>query len=126
MAARPNNPVDKVRELQRTLFRAAKRDPGRRFHALFDRIWRSDVLQKAWERVRSNDGAAGIDGDSLAMIEQRGVAQFLVEVRDEIRLGDYRPQPVRRVYIEKSDGKAATVGHPDGQGPGGPDGGRRS
>lgn len=92
MAARPNNPVDKVRELQHALFRAAKRDPGRRFHALFDRICRSDVLQKAWERVRSNDGAAGIDGVSLVMIEQRGVAQFLAEVRDEIRSGRYRPQ----------------------------------
>jgi group II intron reverse transcriptase/maturase len=112
MAARPNNPVEKVRELQRTLFRAAKRDPGRRFHALFDRIWRRDVLQKAWERVRSNDGAAGIDGDSLAMIEQRGVAQFLAEVRDEIRLGEYRPQPVRRVYIEKSDGRLRPLGIP--------------
>ncbi|MFN9972619.1 MAG: hypothetical protein ACK58T_22285 [Phycisphaerae bacterium] len=85
MAARPNNPVDKVRELQRALFRAAKRDPGWRFHALFYRICRSDVLQKAWERVRSNDGAAGIDGISLSMIERQGVGQFLVEVRDEIR-----------------------------------------
>lgn len=112
MAARPNNPVDKVRELQRTLFRAAKRDPGRRFHALFDRIWRSDVLQKAWERVRSNDGAAGIDGETLAMIEQRGVEQFLVELRDEIRRGEYRPQPVRRVYIEKSAGKLRPLGIP--------------
>ena len=112
MAARPNNPVEKVRELQRALFRAAKRDPGRRFHALFDRICRSDVLQKAWERVRSNDGAAGIDGISLAMIEQRGVGQFLVELRDEIRRGDYRPQPVRRVYIEKSAGKLRPLGIP--------------
>ena len=74
MAARPNDPIDKVRELQRALFRAAKCDPGRRFHALFDRICRSDVLQRAWERVQSNKGAAGIDGVSLAMIEQRGVA----------------------------------------------------
>jgi group II intron reverse transcriptase/maturase len=112
MAARPNNPVDKVRELQRTLFRAAKRDPGRRFHALFDRIWRSDVLQKAWERVRSNDGAAGIDGMSLAMIEQRGVAQFLAEVGDEIRNGRYRPQPVRRVWIPKPDGRQRPLGIP--------------
>ena len=112
MAARPNNPVDKVRELQRTLFRAAKRDPGRRFHALFDRIWRSDVLQKAWERVRSNDGAAGIDGETLAMIEQRGVGQFLVELRDAIRRGEYRPQPVRRAYIEKSAGKLRPLGIP--------------
>ena len=112
MAARPNNPVDKVRELQRTLFRAAKRNPGRRFHALFDRIWRSDVLQEAWKRVRSNDGAAGIDGVSLAMIEQRGVARFLWGVRDEIRRGEYRPQPVRRVYIEKSDGRLRPLGIP--------------
>jgi len=112
MAARPNNPVDKVRELQHVLFRAAKRDPGRRFHALFDRIWRRDVLQKAWERVRSNDGAAGIDGISLAMIEQRGVAQFLAEVRDEIRTGRYRPQPVRRVWIPKPDGRRRPLGIP--------------
>ncbi|HZN64775.1 MAG TPA: group II intron reverse transcriptase/maturase [Tepidisphaeraceae bacterium] len=107
-----NNPTDKVRELQHALFRAAKRDPGRRFHALFDRIWRSDVLQRAWERVRANGGAAGIDGISLAMIEQRGVGQFLVELRDEIRQGKYRPQPVRRVYIPKPDGKRRPLGIP--------------
>jgi group II intron reverse transcriptase/maturase len=112
MAARPINPVDKVRELQHALFRAAKRNPGRRFHALFDRIWRNDVLQKAWERVRSNDGAAGIDGESLAMIEQRGVAQFLAGLRDEIRAGNYRPQPVRRVWIPKPDGRRRPLGIP--------------
>src|SRR5436190_10400758 len=112
MAARPNHPTDKVRELQHALFHAAKRDPGRRFHALFDRICRSDVLQKAWERVRSNKGAAGIDGESLAMIEQRGVASFLAEVRDEIRNGDYRPQPVRRVWIPKPDGRQRPLGIP--------------
>ena len=112
MAARPINPVDKVRELQHALFRAAKRNPGRRFHALFDRIWRGDILQKAWERVRSNDGAAGIDGVSLTMIEQRGVAQFLAEVRDEIRNGCYRPQPVRRVWIPKPDGRQRPLGIP--------------
>jgi len=112
MAARPINPTDKVRELQHALFRAAKRNPGRRFHALFDRIWRSDVLQKAWERVRSNDGAAGIDGVSLAMIEQRGVAQFLTELRGEIRDGCYRPQPVRRVWIPKPDGRQRPLGIP--------------
>lgn len=112
MAARPNNPIDKARELQRALFRAAKRDPGRRFHALFDRIWRSDVLSKAWERVRSNGGAAGIDGESLSKIEQRGVGQFLTELRDEIRDGRYRPQPVRRVWIPKPDGRQRPLGIP--------------
>jgi RNA-directed DNA polymerase len=112
MAARPNNPIEKVRELQHALFRAAKRDPGRRFHALIDRIWRSDVLQRAWQRVRSNDGAAGIDGVSLEMIEQRGVEQFLTEVRDELRNGNYRPQPVRRVWIPKPDGRQRPLGIP--------------
>lgn len=112
MAARPNNPDGKVRELQRALFRAAKRNPGRRFHALFDRICRSDVLRKAWERVRSNGGAAGIDGETLAMIEQQGVEHFLAGVGDVIRRGEYRPQPVRRVYIEKSDGRQRPLGIP--------------
>ncbi len=112
MAGRPNNPTDKVRELQHALFRAAKRDPGRRFHALFDRICRSDVLRKAWELVRSNGGAAGIDGESLSMIKQRGVAQFLAELRDEIRNGRYRPQPVRRVWIPKPDGRQRPLGIP--------------
>jgi RNA-directed DNA polymerase len=112
MAARPNNPVDSVRELQRALVCAAKRDPGRRFHALFDRICRVDVLQRAWERVRSNGGAAGIDGLSLSKIEQRGVEHFLAEVRDEIRSGRYRPQPVRRVWIPKPDGRQRPLGIP--------------
>lgn len=112
MAARPTNPIEKVRELQRALFRAAKRSPGRRFHALYDRIWRSDVLRRAWERVRSNKGAAGIDGETLAMIERQGAEHFLAEVHDEIRRGEYRPQPVRRVYIEKSVGKWRPLGIP--------------
>ena len=74
MVARPNHPIEKVRELQRRLYIAAKCNQERRFHALYDRIWRSDVLLEAWKRVRSNKGAAGIDGETLAMIEQQGVA----------------------------------------------------
>ncbi len=62
-----------VRELQRTLYRAAKVDPGRRFHALYDKVYRRDVLQRAWELVRANRGAAGIDGESIADVEQYGV-----------------------------------------------------
>ncbi len=73
MVSRPNNSIDKVRQLQRRLFTAAKSSPGRRFHALYDRIWRGDVLLEAWRRVRSNRGAAGIDGETLSMIEQQGV-----------------------------------------------------
>src|SRR5206468_4200012 len=68
-----HKPVDKVRQLQRRLWVAAKQQPGRRFHALYDRIWRRDVLQEAWKRVRRNKGAAGVDAQTLTDIEARGV-----------------------------------------------------
>jgi len=109
---RSNNPVDKVRRLQRRLFTAAKATPGRRFHALYDRIWRRDVLLEAWRRVRSNGGAAGVDRETLAMIEERGVDDFLTEIRDRLRTGRYWPQPVRRHYIPKPDGRRRPLGIP--------------
>ena len=131
MVARPNNPASsgdraaagvsasprerafaKARELQRRLYVAAKRDPDRRFHALYDRIWRSDVLQEAWERVRANKGAAGIDAQTLSMIERQGVRAFLAELHGLLRAGTYHPQPVRRVYIPKSDGRQRPLGIP--------------
>jgi group II intron reverse transcriptase/maturase len=112
MVKRPNNPSDKVRELQRRLYTAAKRSRERRFHALYDRIWRGDVLLEAWNRVRSNKGAAGIDRETLEMIEQRGVEEFLRELQDILRAGTYRPQPVRRRYIPKPDGRQRPLGIP--------------
>lgn len=102
----------KVRELQRKLYTAAKRSPGRRFHALYDRIFRGDVLEEAWRRVRSNRGAAGIDGENLDEIEQRGVATFLGDIEQDLREGQYRPQPVRRHYIPKQDGRKRPLGIP--------------
>ncbi len=98
-------PVDKVRQLRRRLWIAAKRAPGRRFHALYDRIHRSDVLWEAWERVRRNRGSAGLDGQQIADVEEYGVELFLEELGAVLRAGEYHPQAVLRKYVPKSDGK---------------------
>ena len=98
-------PDDKVRQLQRRLWAAAKRQPGRRFHALCDRIARRDVLAEAWKRVRRNKGAAGVDSETLVMLEQYGVERLLEELHSGLRAGTYRPSAVRRRYIPKTDGK---------------------
>ena len=93
-----------MRELQRALYACAKRAPERRFHALFDRVCRSDVLREAWRRVKGNRGAAGVDKQTLAEIEAYGVERLLGELQCALREGTYRPAPVRRVTIPKSDG----------------------
>lgn len=112
MVGRPNTPEDKVRKLQRGLYVAAKRSRVRRFHALFDRICRGDVLAEAWRRVRANRGAAGIDGQTLQEIEQSGVQEFLDGIGKRLCSGKYRPHPVRRQYIPKGDGTPRPLGIP--------------
>jgi group II intron reverse transcriptase/maturase len=108
-----NNPVvEKVRELQRKLWMCAKQSKTRRFHALYDRIYRSDVLWEAWRRVRSKGGAAGVDQATLRSIEEQGVAQFLEGIEADLRAGEYRPSAVRRQYIPKADGKQRPLGIP--------------
>ena len=106
------NPVDKVRRLQRRLWIAAKRSPGRRFHALYDHVWRSDILQAAWTRVKRNKGAAGVDSMTIVAIEQGGVDIFLEEIGSALRAGTYRPAVVLRRYIPKADGKRRPLGIP--------------
>jgi group II intron reverse transcriptase/maturase len=105
-------PRDKVRQLQRRLWAAAKRQPGRRFHALYDRISRGDVLLEAWRRVKDNRGASGVDGESIASVEERGVELFLEQIATELRAGEYRPKAVRRRYIPKGDGRQRPLGIP--------------
>src|SRR5437764_14953918 len=73
-----------VRELQRKLWVAAKRSPSRRFHALYDRVYRSDVLRQAWRRVQQNKGAAGVDSQTLAAVQEYGAERLLAELQRDL------------------------------------------
>ena len=107
-----NPPEERTTELQSKLYQAAKGDLGRRFHALYDRLYLPYVLQTAWERVRRNEGAPGIDRQTLEEIERTGVAEFLAQIAQSLREKTYRPQPVRRVHISKGEGKTRPLGIP--------------
>ncbi len=95
---------DKTRELQRTLYRAAKADSRRRFHALHDKVHRRDVLERAWGMVRANRGAAGIDRITIEEVERHGVSQMLDQLEADLKNGSYEAQPSRRVFIPKPGG----------------------
>jgi len=116
--AQPISPLglpsrEKVRRLQNRLWAAAKQSEGRRFHALYDRIYRSDVLWEAWDRVRANRGAAGVDHLTIAAVEDDyGVERLLGELQADLRAGSYHPAPVRRVEIPKPDGRMRPLGIP--------------
>ena len=105
-------PVDKVRQLQRRLWAAAKQSPERRFHALYDRVSRRDVLDEAWKRVKRNRGSAGLDSQTIAEVERYGVDRFVEEIHDVLRAGEYRPSATLRRYIPKVDGKQRPLGIP--------------
>src|SRR5271165_2622395 len=100
--------VDPVRALQRVLYRSAKQNPQRRFHALYDKLTRSDVMWRAWVDVAANRGAPGVDGVTIASIAEGGVTgvrAFLDGLAGQLQAGTYRPRPLRRVHIPKP-GKA--------------------
>ena len=103
---------DKSRQLQRKLYLAAKGSRMRRFHALFDRIARLDILWRAWHEVKQNRGSCGIDGQTIEEIASQGVEEFLLKVQLDLKQGWYRPTPARRVYIPKPDGSKRPLGIP--------------
>ena len=106
--------LDNARKLWRTLYRVAKQQPERRFTLLYDKVCRQDILQEAWQRVKSNKGAAGVDDVDIDEIREYGEARFLGELEQELRDGSYRVSLVRRVHIPKpgQPGKTRPLGIP--------------
>ncbi len=108
-----NDTKEKVRELQRTLYLAAKANAKRKFHALYDKVYRSDVMWEAWKRVKANRGSAGVDGVTIQHIVQKyGETQFVRDTQRQLMENTYRPKPVRRKDIPKGDGKTRPLGIP--------------
>ncbi len=102
-----------IRTLQRKLYRKAKQEPACRFHALYDKVYRADILSHAYALVRANKGSAGMDGVTFAAIEeQEGVTAFIAELEDALRNKTYKPDPVKRVMIPKADGSQRPLGIP--------------
>lgn len=103
----------KVRELQRTLYLAAKANTNRRFHALYDKVYRSDVMWEAWKQVKANRGSAGIDGVTIQhIVREYGEMNFLRDTQRQLMENTYRPKPVRRKDIPKGDGRTRPLGIP--------------
>src|SRR6202047_424710 len=101
-----------VQKLQTALHAKAKGAPNFRFHALYDKVYRKDVLAYAYERCKANGGAAGVNSQTFENIEAYGRERWLDELTQELKSRTYQPQPVRRVYIPKPDGKQRPLGIP--------------
>ena len=102
----------KVRKLQAALHAKAKGSPEFRFYALYDKVYREDILAFAYRCCRANGGAAGVDGEAFSDIVEYGEERWLGELAEELRMRSYQPQPIRRVYIPKPDGKQRPLGIP--------------
>jgi hypothetical protein len=105
-------PPEKVGKLQETLHAKAKAAPTYRFYALYDKLYRADVLDYAYACCQANDGSAGVDGQTFEQIEAYGRERWLGELAEALKKKTYRPQPVRRVYLPKPDGKQRPLGIP--------------
>ncbi|MCI6467558.1 MAG: group II intron reverse transcriptase/maturase [Faecalicatena sp.] len=107
-----NNSKEKVRQLQNKLYLTAKKCDSRRFHALYDKVYRTDILFEAWKRVKANKGSSGVDGISIEDIERMGIEKYLMSIKVELQDGTYRPSPVKRVMIPKPDESERPLGIP--------------
>ena len=107
-----NNSKEKVRQLQNKLYLTAKKCDSRRFHALYDKVYRDDVLFEAWKRVKANKGSSGVDGIKIEDMEAMGIEKYLSEIKSELMNGKYNPSPVKRVMILKPDGSERPLGIP--------------
>ena len=112
MNAKANNTIDKARKLQRKLYLSAKTNKKRKFHALYDKIYREDILMKAWKQVKANKGIGGIYEIYIDDVVEYGESKLLKEIQQELIENHYTPKPVKRVYIPKKDGKKRPLGIP--------------
>lgn len=102
----------KIQEFQRKLYERAKADKKYRFYSLYDKTYRMDILEEAYRRAKANGGTSGIDGETFSEIETIGVAEYLAILQEELKQEQYKPKPVKRVYIPKANGKQRPLGIP--------------